>query len=100
MHGQPWNKVKLNEFIGLLNIGSRERINQWKDNHYFIECDKRCSDANVIYELNKNYNTGAFNKDIMNYVKYVDDEDPSNSDVKWISNIKKIEYLTSYISYS
>tara|TARA_R110001606_G_scaffold351929_1_gene502280 strand:- start:324 stop:614 length:291 start_codon:yes stop_codon:yes gene_type:complete len=94
------NKIKLNEFIGLLNIGSREKINQWKDNHHFIECDKRCSDSQVIYELHKDYNTGELDKDIMNYVKYVDDEDPFNSDVKWISNKKKIEYLTTYTSYS
>tara|TARA_R110001599_G_scaffold338599_1_gene557756 strand:+ start:433 stop:756 length:324 start_codon:yes stop_codon:yes gene_type:complete len=96
-----WNKKKLNEFVGLLKIGSTEKIKTWKKNHHFIyDCGKLCNDVNVIFELNKNYNTGDFNKDIFNYVKYVDDEDPFNYAVKWISTEEKIEYLTNYTFFT
>jgi len=90
-------KVKLTEFIGLLKIGSKKQINEWKDNHHFLDWESvRCRDVDVIFHLHKDYNTGVIDKDIMNYVKYIYPDAVLETEVKWISNKKKMEYLTNY----
>ena len=76
----------LNEFMMLLKSKERKEINKWKDrNDYWTETSmytsKLSKDIDVIYSLSGN--------EIMEYVYFLDDEDPFNSDVKWKSAKKK-----------
>ena len=94
---------QLLEIMRLINIGNRKNINRWKDEKGFwtrtlLHADKICNDVDVIYNLCKFYNEETneicLKNSIMDYVKYIDD-DPFNSEVKWINTNKKLHFFQS-----
>lgn len=92
---------KLNEFITLLQTKDKKLINKWKQENHYLYNDyynriHLCKDVDVIYHL---YVARTFDngeeadkrvKEILNYVKYINEED---EDVKWISAQKKKEFF-------
>ena len=83
----------LNEFMILLKSKERKEINKWKDkNEYWTETSiytaKLCNDIDVIFNLSGN--------EIMEYVDFLDDEDPFNKDVKWKNAKKKKQFFSNF----
>ena len=104
---------KLKEFMSLLKSKDRKEINKWKDknsyrtNYYYgINYTK---DTEVIYDLSfcidKNYPHDRKYKDfgnsngkyiVMDFMKYIDPENSSDSRVTWKNMKKKKEFFELY----
>ena len=83
----------LNEFMILLKSKERKEINNWKTKNWYIEEtyygeEKLCNDIDVIFNLCGN--------EIMEYVDFLDVEDPFNKDVKWKNAKKKKEFFDKF----
>jgi len=83
---------KLNEIMALLKAKNRKEINKWKEKNLMIEETlygfRLCKDIDVIYNFSGN--------EILEYMDYLDEEDPFNNAVKWKSSKKRKEFFNKF----
>lgn len=78
-----------------INIINKERknINKFKKKEGWFSDDGYCSDADTFYHIFNYIEMKGGNNPIMNYLNYVDSEDPFNSNVKFKTIKKKKEFF-------
>ena len=78
-----------------INIINKERknINKFKKNEGWFSDDGYCSDADTFYHIFNYIEHEGGSNPIMNFVNYVNSEDPFNSDVKFKTIKKKKEFF-------
>ena len=71
----------------------RKKINDFKKTEGWFSDDGYCTDADTFYHLFNYIENLAGENPIMEYVKFVSNDDPFNSDVKFKTIKKKNEFF-------
>ena len=88
---------QLKEFAQILFEKDRKKINEWKEeNHMLVEtgiCEERfATDAETIEYLID------ISEGVEKYIKYLDEEDPSNRDCKFRNSKSKQQFINDYLA--
>ena len=92
-------KSQIKNLIIMIINKERKNINKWKNDEGWIHDDGFVSDIDTFYYLFHRLENEGGDNNFMDYVKFINDEDPFNNGCKWKSIKKKNEFFNTFISF-
>tara|TARA_R110000823_G_scaffold187228_2_gene319521 strand:- start:428 stop:721 length:294 start_codon:yes stop_codon:yes gene_type:complete len=88
--------TQIKNLINMIYGKERQKINKWKTDNKWVSYDGYTRDVDVFYHIfNYIEHLGGHNN-FMEYVRFIDDDDCFNSEVKWKTIKKKNHFFETF----
>ena len=87
-----YKNARINELKCFLSLSTRKEINEWKEKYHMITENEYTGETSLVKDVDVCFNLCRFVDcfEIMDYMDFLDGEDPFENDCKWKPKGKKL----------